>query len=349
MTTKSVKAAGIVVGTTMVWGAGTLAVHAGHTASMGIGIGTASPINTESAVTLPQGRFAAGIRTEFTSFRHFSDAALLELREANPEGDLHTADSLLNTSIGAFYGVTDDLTLGLRMPYVWRFNIREPGGHHEGEEEEHGEGGEVERLGDSHGIGDMVAFGQYRFLHEPNKQYASLLFGVKMPTGNTNEFTPDGEVIEAEFQPGTGSWDGILGLAYTYWFSPFAIDTNFLYTIVGDGTQDTKLGDVLNYNIALSYRIGGGQQGVFYAPRQGIAWDLIVEFNGEWRDTSSVNGIEKPDFGGNIVYFSPGVRVTGGTNWSFAVSGGIPMVADLNGTNLADPEHRVIGTFGFSF
>ena len=323
--------------------------RAGHTASLGIGVGTASPINTESAVTLPKGRWAAGIRTEYTNFQSFSDSELLALREAHPEADLHAADAVLNTSFGAFYGGTDDLTLGFRLPYVWRFDIREPAHHHEGEEEHEGEPAEVEQLGDTDGIGDLVLFGQYRFFHQPDKHYAAIQLGVKAPTGDTDERSPQGGLIEAEFQPGTGSWDGLFGLAYTYWFSPFALDTNVLYTVVTEGTQSTELGDAFNYNIALSYRIGGGPQGVFYAPRQGLAWDLIAELNGEWRDTAEISGVEDPDFGGHVLYFSPGVRLTAGSNLSFAVSGGIPMVTDLNGQNLADPDYRVIASLGISF
>ena len=68
--------------------------HAGHTASLGIGVGTASPVNTESAVTLPHGRWAAGIRTEYTNYTDFSDAELLTRREADPEAGLDAVDSL---------------------------------------------------------------------------------------------------------------------------------------------------------------------------------------------------------------------------------------------------------------
>lgn len=323
---------------------------AGHTASPSIGVGSASPINTESAVTLPRGRWTANLRTEYTSFERFSDTELIALREAHPEADLHSADSLLNTSFGAFYGITDDLTIGFRLPYVWRSNIREPGHHeeHEGEEEQE-DAVAVEQLGDTDGIGDLVLFGQYRFFYQPHKHHAAIQLGVKAPTGDTDERSPEGELIEAEFQPGTGSWDGLFGLAYTYWFSPFALDTNMLYTVVTEGTQDTELGDVFNYNFALSYRVGGGPQGVFYAPRQGLAWDLILELNGEWRDTAEKAGVEDPDFGGHLLYFSPGIRLTIGSNWTLAVSGGIPVVTDLNGQNLADPDYRVTANLGFSY
>ena len=317
-------------------------VHAGHTASMGIGVGTASPINTESAVTLPRGRWAAGVRTEYTNYTDFSDAELVTRREADPEAGLDAVDSLLNVSIGGFYGVIDDLTLGLRLPYVRRADLREP-------EAEEGEDPEIEQVGDPNGIGDLVLVGQYRFFHVQDKHHAAIQLGVKTPTGDTDEESKSGELIETDQQPGSGSWDGLFGLAYTYWFSPFAFDTSVLYTLATDGSQDTELGDAFNYNFALSYRLGGGQQGVFYAPRQGLAWDLVVEVNGEWRDTSEVDDVENPDFGGHVLYFSPGARLTVGSNWTVAVSGGVPVVTDLNGTNLADPDFRIIGSVGLSF
>lgn len=323
--------------------------EAGHTASLGIGVGTASPINTESAVTLPRGRWAAGLRTEYTNFEDFSDAKLLALREAHPEAGLDAVDSLLNASIGGFYGITDDLTLGLRLPYAWRFDIREPPHLEEGEGQDEEGAGVIEQVGDTDGIGDLVLFGQYRFFHEPNKQHAAIQIGVKTPSGEADERSPEGELIEADLQPGSGSWDASFGIAYTHWFSPFAFDTNILYTVVTEGTQDTELGDVFNYNFALSYRVGGGLQGVFYAARQGPAWDLFAEINGEWRDTKETGGVDDPDFGGHLLFFSPGVRLTLGSNWSFAVSGGIPMVADLNGQNLADPDYRVTASLGFSY
>ncbi len=83
--------------------------------------------------------------------------------------------SLLNASVGGFYGVTDDLTLGFRLPYAWRFDIREPPHLEEGEEG----AGVIEQVGDTDGIGDLVLFGQYRFFHEPNKQHAAIQIRVK--------------------------------------------------------------------------------------------------------------------------------------------------------------------------
>jgi hypothetical protein len=61
---------------------------------------------------------------------------------------------------------------------VQRTNIRE--GHvHNGEPE-------VERLGDSDGVGDLSLFGQYRFFRERATQIeVAFLAGLRMPAGDT--------------------------------------------------------------------------------------------------------------------------------------------------------------------
>jgi hypothetical protein len=107
------------------------------------------------------------------------------------------------------YGVTNDFTVALRLPYVRRTGIREAV-----EDEATGDL-EVENFGPADGIGDLTLFGQYRFFNQNNTELAAL-FGVKTPTGRTNDLTAEGEIFDAEFQPGSGSWDPLLGLAWTH-------------------------------------------------------------------------------------------------------------------------------------
>ena len=40
-------------------------------ASVGLGVGTAAPISTETAVTLPEGKWAVGIRSEYVKLDSF--------------------------------------------------------------------------------------------------------------------------------------------------------------------------------------------------------------------------------------------------------------------------------------
>jgi hypothetical protein len=342
-------------------------------ASVNIGVGLAAGINTESGATLPRGKWSVGVRTEYVEFDEFSDRELVRLREEQPDGDLHSVGNILNASAGLFYGVTDDLTVGLRLPYVRRDTIREPSGgdgHAHGEEadDDHDHAVMVERLGDADGLGDMVVVGQYRFFHRPNAHHVSALFGFKAPTGSTTEKADQGFRLETELQPGSGSWDALFGASYTYSFAPFSFDTNVLYSAVTEGAQNTDLGDIADYNFSLAYRLGGRHEdgdehdhdhhhdhghdhehdddGREWTSR--LAWDAIVEINGEWREKLEISGDVNRNSGGNVVYLSPGIRVVIADRVNLALSVGIPIVTDLNGSQV-EPNYRLISGVGVNF
>lgn len=318
--------------------------RATHTGSLALGGGNMSaPINTETAVPIPQGHFAGGLRSEFVKIDRMSQAQALRLHEQDETADLHSVESLLSSSLGFAYGVTDNLTVGLRLPYLWRENISEP------------EDGEIARLGDANGLGDLVGFGQYRFFHDPVRNiHASALFGVKMPTGRTHRFADTGEIIEAEQQPGSGSWDGIAGLSYTQQiFERVTFNASTVYTIVTKGTQRTDLGDAFSYNAALSYRTTAGSGNTeggdyFFLPQGSYALDLVMELNGQWRDLQSVRGQSVANSGGHQLYLSPGVRLTAGQHWNMGVSFGVPVVEHFN-SHQDELDYRAVGTLSFYY
>ena len=56
----------------------------------------------------------------------------------------------------------------------------------------------------------------------------------------------DGERLETEHQPGTGSWDPLVGFAASKRWGPVSLDGNALYQFSTKGAQDTELGDRLS-------------------------------------------------------------------------------------------------------
>lgn len=96
--------------------------------------------------------------------------------------------------------------------------------------------------------------GWYRFLNnQVSGTQAAVLFGVKAPTGTTNLVDRFGEIFEAEFQPGSDSWDGPFGAAFSQRLTPaLSFHANILATATGTGTQDTNLGNRFLYNGALA-------------------------------------------------------------------------------------------------
>lgn len=332
--------------------------HADH-ASVGLGGGAGSPINTESAVTLPAGRFSASVRSEYIRYDEFSDRRLAD-------SELHSLDALLSTSLGLAWGATDDLTLGVRIPFIQRFNAREADHHvYEHGDGEHTHTDRIVDLGDPDGLGDATLFGQFRFFQsEDARTHLAALFGVKLPTGDTHERAAryrdfPRERLEAGSQPGSGSWDSLFGVAATHFVGAFAYDASLLYTFADTGAQHTNLGDSFSYNAAVSYRLGGDRPATPYDLVQTHAWDLILELNGEWRDRES--GGEHGDedhhdegeghannHGGNLVYLSPGVRYLNKAGWGLSLSVGVPVITNLNGTQV-EPGYRLITSINLAF
>jgi hypothetical protein len=345
--------------------------------------GSGGAINTISADTLAEGMMAASIRYEFIRLGQLSDADLLAA--ANRGVHAHSMRSIEAASLSVAYGVTNDFTVGVRAAGIRRSDIREPGGM-----EDMLSGGHmgvmgandmsglmspdgINRRGNSAGFGDVTMLGQYRFhSNAQNGTSAAVLFGFKAPTGSTNQRDAFGNLFEAEFQPGTGSWDGLLGAAFTKRTGRWAFDVSALYYLVTNGTQNTNLGDRLLFGGAVSYRLVGAigsskevelheycmqprnqlQEHCLYhanhdhsdMKKTPYTLDLVLELNGEWHDKQRIAGIPDPNSGGTTVYLSPGIRV-GFDRYSGFISVGVPVLNEHNGVQ-SKPDFRVLTGIG---
>ena len=302
------------------------------------GAATAGPIRTVAATTMPKGATAAGAQMEYVRIRRFTDD---QLKAFAAQGvAVHSLDAAGTTAIGLNYGITDDLTLGFRVPYVRRTNIRE------------GESAtEVHAHGDSTGVGDLTVVAKYRAVKDPEGGGAALLFGFKAPTGNTHRKDLDGNRFETEHQPGSGSWDPILGAAASANLHRTGLHASLLYTIVREGAQQTRLGDRAQYGVALGWRLGDGAHSHASGAAETHthdAWDLIVELNGEWEGRQRVAGVVNPNSGGHQMYLSPGARFTSDEGWTVYASLGIPFAQHPSGAQ-TKAHGRVIAGMAIGF
>ena len=266
------------------------------------------------------GKLTLGVETEFVDFERYSDAELAAY--ASHHVHSHGVDYSLTNTLSAAYGVTDNFTVRASLPHVYRNNVR-------ASSHAHGGGGAVnsaDEMGNSSGIGDLTIAGSYRFLNTP-AFHAAVQAGVKAPTGRTNASFGD-ETLEAEHQPGSGSWDGIVGVSVGMPAGPVDIDFDASYIYVTEGTQDTDLGDRVHYNIGASHDV---------SPR----WTLVLELNGEWEGAQRVGGVKEENSGGSQILLSPGARFSPMEGVSFYGSFGVPIVSNL-GLGHAETDYRVL-------
>ncbi|MGH8459371.1 MAG: transporter, partial [Nevskiales bacterium] len=306
---------------------------------------------------------------------------------------VHGLDRLFNGSLSLAYGAAEDFTLVASLPYVSRQGQREamhahPDEHahgddaplplpevlplfglgaaranHEHADPAHAEAAAVRDLNDASGLGDLIVLGQYRWLHDAAAgRQGAWLFGLKTPTGRTDLRNADGERLEVHHQPGSGSWDILLGAAFTRRWAVGACDANLLYTHTGHGSQDTRLGRGFAYNLGFSRRLASPaapqephthhhHEHPHAQPETGsvnntLNWDLMLELNGEWRDRERQTGVSVENTGGHLLYLAPGLRASQG-RWSAGLSLGVPVVQDLNGIQSA-ADYRLLVSLGAS-
>ena len=312
--------------------------------TVAFGSEAAGAINTIPAEPMPQGKWGLGIRTEIIDNKSFSNKQLEGVAAQGLKG-VHSVDKVTNTSIAIAYGVSDDLTVIARLPYIERTNIRE-GELEDGVPEAHVHG-------DSSGVGDLLLLGQYRFFQNDSTG-ASILFGLKAPTGETGVKDKGGvRLFETEFQPGTGSWDILVGAAISKKIGKVGFHANILYNNTTEGSRSTELGDALSYNVALSYRLNredhthhdhthhhGDESG-------GLNWDLLLELNGETRRKDKKSGVFEANSGGTTVYLSPGIKVSSRKGLGGFLSIGIPVRDQKNGKQ-TEPDTRIVAGISFA-
>jgi Putative MetA-pathway of phenol degradation len=103
--------------------------------------------------------------------------------------------------LAAHWGARHDLQLSAILPYVDR-SLEGDGGLDE----------------ESRGLGDAGLVAKWRFYRwdAPSKALnVAVMAGLELPTGSDDE-TDGGTTLPPDLQPGSGSWDPLLGLAATY-------------------------------------------------------------------------------------------------------------------------------------
>jgi hypothetical protein len=178
----------------------------------------------------------------------------------------------------------------------------------------------------------------------------SVNFGLKFPTGETNDKDSNGVKFETEFQPGSGSWDYVVGVAVSKRAGSFSYHSNILYNKTNEGSQATEIGDSLSYNAAVSYRFNHNLHDHHHDAEHShgdIQWDLMLELNGEKRGKNKLSGNSEQHTGGNTIFLSPGFRVSSGKFGGF-LSVSIPLVQHQNGEQ-ADIDNRIVSGITYVF
>jgi hypothetical protein len=314
--------------------------------------GTGASLHVLSPDTLEAGHASAGFRTTYARPDQRSDEELEAL--AGQHIHAHNTDYNLNAAMGAAYGITDRLTVSVELPYVRRDDLREGEHSHVGGQAIN----EVAQLGSVSGVGDASLIAKFKVLDTESSKFA-LLGGLKMPTGSTHKLSNEGVRLETEHQPGSGSWDPLVGAALGTELGAIGLNASALYQVSGKGAKDTKLGDRAAAGIAVSHHFGPPEhhheeaehhhdEAEEYHEHGHASWDAFVELTGEWEGRQKVAGEVEEASGGKAVWLSPGARFNSASGFSAAASFGLPIWQDIRPAH-PDNDYRLTVAVGKAF
>ena len=266
-----------------------------------------------SGETLRAGRFELDLRTELVEF----DAASVEEAEAKAieHGEFDSLERSLLTTLSFAYGLTDDWELGAELGYY--------SGHDFIDAEEDGLGGAESATADPEGLTDLWLRARWRALRGADSHLA-LQGGVKLPTGTDDEELSNGEELEPSSQPGTGSVDWQLGLAYTRYLAPHVtLDASGVYVLRTEH-DGFEVGDRADAGVALAYRLTDGAQASH-------RWSVFGELTGVWLGKDEEDGEANDDSGGTTIYLGAGARDRINELCAVSLAPAVAVLQDVNG------------------
>ncbi len=253
-----------------------------------------------------------------------------DIIEPNHHREVKTINNLAQFDLS--YGLTEDLTIQLAVPF-FNQRIHE---HFDGLGEANPEG-TFFRSDGTDGFGDVRIIGKYNLLTTTKHLLVGGL-GVKLPTGEYNLRDSFGAINEPTLMPGTGSFDGIASVFYSYQIFPHQLDAFFSGSqqVNTENNRDYAFGDVTLLNAGLGYQVLpylnlSGQVNARYQPHDEFLGQNVDGTGGEW------------------VNLSPGIRLQPNPTTQLYAFGQVPVYQRVNESNLVPSWGIMFGiskTFG---
>ena len=277
----------------------------------------AAPITSNTAVPVGKGEFV------------FREQFLLRQRE--------DADNPLDRDIrirGAIsvlgYGINPDLAVFGVLPWLDKeMDVTTPVGR---------------RQRQTSGIGDLTVFARYTLYKENGPGWTRRLapiVGIKAPTGEDNDRDALGR-LPRRFQLGSGSWDGFVGLVYTWQTQAWQIDAQARYRKNGSHDGYTA-GDAVNLDASWQYRLwprqlGSGVPGFLYG---------VLETNLSHTERDRIATGINNNSGGTRWFITPGLQYVT-RRWVVEAAVQLPAAQNLHGQTIED-EFILVGGFRVNF
>lgn len=176
----------------------------------------------------------------------------------------------------------------------------------------------------SEGWGDLNLISSYQVWQNGGQSFSPVA-GIKFPTGSIKEKNSIGDQFEAELQPGSGSYDYVLGGIYKFDTERLAFVANMSYLFRTEGRNDFEFGDVFVTSFYADYLLNPMMKS--FPVRAGV--DLVYQNEQKQKEA----GVKMADSGGQTILLGPVVKVNAGDHVSLYSTFMYPISQNLGGVH----------------
>lgn len=234
--------------------------------------------------------YAFGLRYDRRSFALFPDQRLLDFQRMQREDvHQHAREESLFVSVSA--GIGDTWDLSVQLPANRFTGFKDNGDQFALKNDT------LSITDTSQGLGDLLLLGRFQAF-KAGDQHLAVLGGIKLPTGNYRQRTNEGDIVGTHNQPGSGSVDFQLGLAYTgHLRDVVGISADAIARVNTEGAGNFRSGNSIQADLAV-----GLWPHAVAVP--------FIELNSIFQERDIEEDSVKNNSGVSSLFVSPGARMT---------------------------------------
>ena len=222
--------------------------------------------------------------------------------------------SMVIQTVGARYGLTDNITFSALIPYVFLHTD----------------------AGNDNGIGDLDLVATFNVFAKNNFNVA-LQAGIELPTGIQKSANFDNTTVVV----GSGSYDPMAGIIISKRWSRITLQGSGLYKHTTNGFQGNYYGSISVQNLTFNYKIIEGAKSCSLLPKENpasveqakasnLGWAVYGGYYGEWLDKTKEDDVVDENSGYYMGYATLGNAISY-KKWSFPLTLSLPIIQNMNG------------------
>lgn len=265
-------------------------------------------ISAQSAGAKQAGQLVIGLTFE----HHEISRVFAGTDRVGEETERYTRSTLLE----AHYGVTDRLGLSGTLGFTQKDRTTGTDGS---------SAGSTVR---TNGIGDALVMGSYTVLKQDlfHRHHLSVSAGLKAPLGSSS-LSQNGHPLNADMQPGTGSWDGLFSAFYSMSLLPASTAAVFAAAAYRHSGTNERFNAQDRYRFGNETTVSAGAGKSIWTD---WAWSVSMMYRTTRQDQR--NDADIFNTGGRWLYVLPSLQWSAGRAFDVRVFGRYPVAQWLRGT-----------------